>query len=152
MPAAAVEQAPEAVEPVTNRPSEDATDRLDVDGDVTLRVDTSFRARLVCREPRVQPKEVHLRLGKLTVGRPSRSGGPAADILIHHTTISRMHAELICSADENGDPFITVRDIGSTNGTTVNSRRIGDEPVEVSGDDEIAFGEVPYHLRIRPRR
>ncbi len=125
------------------------------DEEVTERIDVSYRAKLVCREPKITPREIRLSVGVLVVGRPSRrrdAGRQEADILIHHRTLSRRHAELICESDEHGDPRVSVRDIGSTNGTMVNSRRIGKEPVEVGWDDEIVFGEVRYRLRIHFRR
>jgi adenylate cyclase len=70
----------------------------------------------------------------LIVGRSSTSDLPVVD-----PTISRRHAELVC--DETG---VTLRDLGSSNGTFVNGARVQTATLEV--DDLIAFGKVAFRL------
>jgi pSer/pThr/pTyr-binding forkhead associated (FHA) protein len=122
--------------------------------DSTERIDVSCCAKLIRLEPEGEPREIRLVPGRFVVGRPARStapGGTGADILIHHRSVSRKHAELYCVIDENGDPLVTVCDLGSANGTIHNNRHIGSQPVEMNWDDEIVFGEVRYRLRIQQR-
>ncbi len=120
--------------------------------DSTVRIDATYPAKLIRLEPEGEPAEIRLASGTYVVGRPARrskAGGPSADILIHHKSVSRRHAEITCTTDENGDPLVSVCDLGSANGTIVNNRPVAGEPVELSWDDEIVFGEVRYRLRIQ---
>ena len=71
-----------------------------------------------------------LRLGVNRVGR-----SPNADFPIPHSTVSSLHCELILR-----DSGVTVRDLGSTNGTFVN-----DQPVteaELSAGQTLRLGDV----------
>ena len=136
----------------------DQTERIVAEEDggdeSTERIDASYRAKLIRLEPEGEPREIRLVPGRYVVGRPGKSTGPGgktADILIHHRSVSRRHAEVCCSIDENGDPQITVCDLGSANGTILNNRHVGAEPAEMSWDDEIVLGEVRYQLRIQQK-
>ncbi|MFO1488061.1 MAG: FHA domain-containing protein [Verrucomicrobiota bacterium] len=80
-------------------------------------------AKLQIQTPGLENTLIELRLGVNRVGR-----SPDADFPIGHSTISGLHCELILR--ESG---VTVRDLGSTNGTFVN-----DEPVTVA---ELAAGQ-----------
>src|SRR2546423_9066880 len=70
----------------------------------------------------------------LIVGR-----APTCDFPVFDPTISRRHAEL--TSDGTG---ITVRDLGSSNGTFVNGAKV--DRARVSVDDQVAFGKVPFRL------
>src|SRR3954462_4486589 len=70
----------------------------------------------------------------LIVGR-----APTCDLAVFDPTISRRHAELVC--DEGG---VSLRDLGSSNGTFVNGTRVQAVTVEV--DDLVAFGKVAFRL------
>jgi hypothetical protein len=61
------------------------------------------------------------------------------DVVIDDRNISRRHAELV----RDGAGFI-VRDLGSTNGTAVNGRRVREAPV--ASGDEISLGTVALTL------
>ena len=67
-----------------------------------------------------------------------------AAIRIEHTSVSRRHAAIVVAAGR-----ITVEDLGSRNGTFVNSVRIGTATDLVSGD-ALRFGHVDATLRILP--
>ena len=71
----------------------------------------------------------------LVVGR-----APNSDIPVIDPTISRRHAEVDCA--EGG---ITVRDLGSSNGTFVNGTRVESSPV--SSGDVVTFGKVAFRLQ-----
>ena len=58
----------------------------------------------------------------LVVGR-----APNSDIPIIDPTISRRHAEVEC-----GDAGVTIRDLGSSNGTFVNGTRVDASPVSAT--------------------
>ncbi len=73
--------------------------------------------------------------GTMNVGRAVTS-----DIPVYDPTVSRNHAEI--SASENG---ITVKDLGSSNGTFVNGNRITEETV--SHGDVVTFGKVAFKVR-----
>jgi hypothetical protein len=72
---------------------------------------------------------------------PLRIGrDPGNGLRLSHETVSRMHAEL----SRQGGLWI-LRDLGSTNGTTVNGRRVIGAAVVREGD-QIGFGSVAYRL------
>lgn len=67
--------------------------------------------------------------GRTVIGR-----SPECDIFLDDVTVSRRHAELSRDADT-----ITIRDLGSLNGTFVNRRRI--ESATLQDDDEVQIGK-----------
>lgn len=68
---------------------------------------------------------------------------PGVGLRLNHDTVSRAHAEL----RSEGTNWI-LRDLGSTNGTCVNGRRVvGD--VSVRAGDHVTFGRVDYVLTER---
>ena len=73
------------------------------------------------------PKKPYLSLGR----------GPDNDIVIDDATLSRLH--LLFTKDASG---WTVRDAGSTNGTTVEGARLGPDPVALQTGLRIVAGSV----------
>ncbi|MER5294192.1 DUF1707 and FHA domain-containing protein [Streptomyces pharetrae] len=75
------------------------------------------------------------------VGSSLRIGrDPASGLRLTHETVSRSHAEL----SRQGGMWI-LRDLGSTNGTTVNGRRVIGATVVREGD-QVSFGQVGFRL------
>ncbi|MFG3101234.1 FHA domain-containing protein [Streptomyces sp. NPDC048182] len=75
------------------------------------------------------------------VGHPLRIGrDPASGLRLNHETVSRAHAEL---SRLNGRWML--RDLGSTNGTTVNGRRVIGAAVVREGD-QVGFGRMAFRL------
>jgi hypothetical protein len=75
---------------------------------------------------------------------PLRIGrDPANGLRLSHDTVSRLHAEL----SHQGTMWV-LRDLGSTNGTTVNGRRVTGSIV-VNDGDMVGFGSVSYRLTAR---
>jgi hypothetical protein len=66
---------------------------------------------------------------------------PDAAICIHAPSVSRNHALLAIGER------IVLSDCGSTNGTFVNGRQVGSEPVPIGVDDALSFGDVVAQLR-----
>ena len=81
-------------------------------------------------------KEHFLRPGLNIVGREG-------DVLIADGRVSRKHAEIIL---ENGK--VSVRDLGSTNGTTFNGEPLGEQQIQVSDGDEVDFAGNVLKLSI----
>ncbi|MFF3613263.1 FHA domain-containing protein [Streptomyces sp. NPDC002580] len=74
-------------------------------------------------------------------GYPLRIGrDPASGLRLNHDTVSRVHAEL---SRQSG--VWVLRDLGSTNGTTVNGRRVIGSSVVRDGD-QIGFGRMLFRL------
>lgn len=74
-------------------------------------------------------------------GHPLRVGrDPANGLRLNHESVSRVHAEL----RQQGGMWV-LRDLGSTNGTTVNGRRVLGSVVVRDGD-QVAFGEAAFRL------
>ncbi|MEV6396125.1 DUF1707 and FHA domain-containing protein [Streptomyces sp. NPDC051907] len=75
---------------------------------------------------------------------PLRIGrDPANGLRLSHDTVSRLHAEL----SRQGSLWI-LRDLGSTNGTTVNGRRVTGSVVVHDGD-MVGFGHMSFRLTAR---
>lgn len=74
-----------------------------------------------------------LQNGKTTIGRDPGCSLP----MPWEPSLSSVHAELSLLADE-----LTVRDLGSTNGTKVNGTPIGTGPVPIKGGDRLELGSV----------
>jgi hypothetical protein len=66
----------------------------------------------------------------VTVGRD-----PMSDIVLNDPEVSRYHAQLVETADG-----YEIHDMGSTNGTYVAGKRLGDEPVLLKAGQDVAFG------------
>lgn len=71
----------------------------------------------------------------LRIGRDQLNG-----LRLNHETVSRYHAELTFQAG-----LWVLRDLGSTNGTSVNGRRVIGSAVVRDGD-HVSFGRVTYRL------
>ncbi len=69
--------------------------------------------------------------------------GVDTDITVYDPTISRRHAELIAGPDG-----VTVKDLGSSNGTHVNGRRL--TTARLAPGDSVSFGKVSYQLELAP--
>jgi hypothetical protein len=86
------------------------------------------------------------RLPKLLLPHPGNSHplrigrDPASGLRLTHETVSRVHAEL----RRQGGMWV-LRDLGSTNGTTVNGRRVVGAAVVCEGD-QVGFGQVLFRL------
>ncbi|MCT9145304.1 DUF1707 and FHA domain-containing protein [Streptomyces violarus] len=79
-------------------------------------------------------------------GHPLRIGrDPASGLRLSHETVSRVHAEL----RHQGGMWV-LRDLGSTNGTTVNGRRVVGAALVREGD-QVGFGQMTFRLTgVRP--
>ncbi|MFJ4480982.1 FHA domain-containing protein [Streptomyces longwoodensis] len=74
---------------------------------------------------------------------PLRIGrDPASGLRLTHETVSRVHAEL----RRQGGMWV-LRDLGSTNGTTVNGRRVVGAAVVREGD-QVSFGRMAFRLSV----
>lgn len=86
------------------------------------------------------------RLPKLLLPHPGTGSAlrigrdPASGLRLSHETVSRVHAELSLQ----GGMWV-LRDLGSTNGTTVNGRRVIGAAVVREGD-QIGFGGMAFRL------
>ncbi|MEU9032664.1 DUF1707 and FHA domain-containing protein [Streptomyces sp. NPDC048383] len=77
----------------------------------------------------------HPGAGPLRIGRDPGNG-----LRLSHDTVSRAHAELSMR-----DGLWVIKDLGSTNGTTVNGRRVSGSAVVRDGD-QIGFGSMNFRL------
>lgn len=84
-----------------------------------------------------QPREFAPAADIVTIGSAASN-----DFVIRDATVSRRHATFTRVA--NG---YQLTDLGSTNGTLVNGRRVGG-PVFVRAGDEVRFGTAAYALRV----
>jgi EAL domain-containing protein (putative c-di-GMP-specific phosphodiesterase class I) len=71
---------------------------------------------------------------------------PGCDLLLSHPTVSGSHASFDMRRDE-----LWLTDLGSTNGTFVNGKRLSGE-VQVQEEDLIQFAEVAFRVRRNHRR
>lgn len=85
---------------------------------------------LVVRSGGGRAGETFERIGARTlIGR-----SPECDVFLDDVTVSRRHAEILVTEDG-----VTIRDLGSLNGTFVNRHRIDEAPLE--DDDEVQVGK-----------
>src|SRR5258706_4719279 len=97
---------------------------------------------LSIRSPWHEPREFFLPTGKVTLGRK-----PDNDIVIADESASRVHAEIV---QDLAAGSLTIRDLGSTNGTYVNRERL-DKPLELKIEDQIRIGQHTLSVSRRER-
>jgi len=71
--------------------------------------------------------------------------GENADLRLADPGASRRHAEI-----RRAEAWVTIRDLGSTNGTLVNGKRI--EEADLDDGDEVTIGETTFTFRAAPAR
>ncbi|MEU0331942.1 DUF1707 and FHA domain-containing protein [Streptomyces sp. NPDC006193] len=97
----------------------------------TVRLRRAWQAERLPKLLLPHPTHTHpLRIGR----------DPANGLRLNHETVSRLHAEL----RRQGGLWV-LRDLGSTNGTTVNGRRVTGAVVVREGD-QVAFGRAAFRL------
>ncbi|MCF3963479.1 DUF1707 and FHA domain-containing protein [Streptomyces fuscigenes] len=96
----------------------------------SLRLRTAWQAERLPKLLLPQPGPFPLRIGR----------DPANGLRLTHDTVSRHHAELSMR-----DGLWVLRDLGSTNGTTVNGRRVITTTVVADGD-QVSFGRMSFRL------
>ncbi len=80
--------------------------------------------------------------GRCSVGRT------AGDLLLDHSSVSKIHASLVAGADG----FLSVADTGSTNGTFINGQRIAyGKAVRLDESDRLKFGEIEVIFERLPK-
>lgn len=72
-----------------------------------------------------------------TIGRAT-----GAQFVVEAPLVSRVHCRLTCAADGS----LTVEDLGSTNGTFVGSRRIGDTAEPLDAGSVLRVGRVGFEV------
>ncbi|WP_432135793.1 MULTISPECIES: FHA domain-containing protein [unclassified Streptomyces] len=97
----------------------------------TVRLRNAWRAERLPKLLLPHPGAAHpLRIGR----------DPVNGLRLSHETVSRVHAELSLQGG-----LWVLRDLGSTNGTTVNGRRVVGAAVVREGD-QVAFGRMAFRL------
>jgi len=81
-------------------------------------------------------KSFDLKDGATTIGRTI-----GCDIIIDDVSMSRRHAVITVTGDK-----LSIRDLGSSNGTSVDKKRIGSE-VEISSSSDIKLGMVDVKIK-----
>ena len=87
-------------------------------------------ARLVFKDDGGEDRCVELRPGPTRIGR-----GSYCDLFVDHATVSSIHCEVVMESDG-----MSVRDLGSTNGTFVNGKKIRFAPIQIG--DQLKVGSV----------
>lgn len=96
---------------------------------------TSIRVRLHCTDALGATQLLDVSAGGVC-GRD-----PSADIVLEHPTVSRRHARLTVRGSD-----VELEDLGSANGTFVNSRQLDQRPCLLADGDHIRLGHL--HLRV----
>ena len=82
-------------------------------------------------------KDIHLNGDNTIIGRR-----PDCNIRVLKSAVSRQHCKLIC---ENG--HIVVTDMGSSNGTYVNHKKI-QKPTQIAPGDVVSVADVDFTLMV----
>lgn len=90
-------------------------------------------SRLIALGPRGSGSDLELTRGHMTLGRSHSN-----DLVLSEPSVSRVHASLTVDYDGR----VSVQDLGSSAGTTVNGRPISGSVILRSGD-VVAFGGCP---------
>lgn len=102
------------------------------DADNATRVRPALSAWSLVSEPEDKP----IALGtKTTFGRDA-----SCDVVLHSNEISRRHAEIVAEGGR-----LSVRDLGSANGTFVNGKRVSTETALKAGD-EVRFDQLRFRV------
>ncbi|MCX5397366.1 FHA domain-containing protein [Streptomyces sp. NBC_00102] len=80
--------------------------------------------------------------GQIRIGRSAE-----ADVPLDDPDVSRLH----CAVTVSGDGRVTVADLGSTNGTSLDGAEIGTRPVPLSAGALLRLGESTLRLTTGPR-
>ncbi|MBN1865040.1 MAG: Flp pilus assembly complex ATPase component TadA [Victivallales bacterium] len=80
--------------------------------------------------------------GKLVPGVYRLGSSPASHIQIQRDTVSSRHAQFIV-----GESSLKVADMGSSNGTILDGRKVGEEPEDASPGSVIQIGDVVIELK-----
>ncbi|AEY92421.1 MULTISPECIES: DUF1707 and FHA domain-containing protein [Streptomyces] len=117
--------------PQENRFSRAVLGTVEAVSGFTVRLRRAWQAERLPKLQLPHPAHTHpLRIGR----------DPANGLRLNHDTVSRVHAEL----RHQGGLWV-LRDLGSTNGTTVNGRRVIGAVVVREGD-QVAFGRMAFRL------
>ncbi len=95
-------------------------------------------ASLFYRDKRGQLKSITIQAGISILGRR-----PECDIRIPRSQVSRNHCRIVHRNEK-----ILVQDLGSTNGTYVNKKRIIDKPVSIKAGDLLAVSNFCFIVQI----
>jgi pSer/pThr/pTyr-binding forkhead associated (FHA) protein len=98
------------------------------------------RAVLVVESPDGQRGREFLVAGEATVGR-----APGCAIVLSGDYVSAHHARLF-----EREGRVWVEDLGSTNGTLLNGRRVRRRPAAMRAGDRLRIGDVVLGLRLEP--
>jgi hypothetical protein len=130
--AAPPEREQSTAESPADPPTEPASGRERQRGDAPIDLTANIHPKLIVeRSPALaQGREIELD-GGLTIGRSGSSGLPIGDPFVSH-----MHARIM-----RRGPFLFVEDLGSTNGTFLNDRRI-DGDAQLKMRDQLRIGET----------
>ena len=110
------------------------------------------RVRTVAEIGRVTPMDLNLEILERGASRPYQGRPPlelgrdkGMDVVLRDPEVSRRHARF-----ESHEGFVYVEDLGSSNGTFLNGRRVT-EAIEIREGDEIDVGTTRIVVRsIRP--
>jgi predicted component of type VI protein secretion system len=92
------------------------------------------------KRPAAGADEASLRLSELGTRPFSVGRSGEADLVVGDLTVSRLHAQILRTADG-----FVLTDLGSTNGTWLGGRRVGQ--VQVVPGDAVLLGDLTLHLR-----
>ncbi|MFC7302894.1 DUF1707 and FHA domain-containing protein [Streptomyces monticola] len=113
--------------------SEFVTDAVGAVSAFTVRVRRAWQAERLPKLLLPAPSPFALRIGR----------DPANGLRLSHDTVSRVHAELRMQGG-----LWVLRDLGSTNGTSVNGRRVVGAAVVQEGD-HVSFGSMSFRLAVQ---
>ncbi len=110
-------------------PTDDAT-RIRATSDPTQKIPVRYRASIVILRGHAEGMEYPLTGVTTIIGRDK-----TADIVVKDSLVSRQHAAIVYT-----DAGFVVKDLGSTNGTILNGKTVGQSPI--ANRDKVSIGDT----------
>ncbi len=110
-------------------PTDDAT-RIRATSDPTQKIPVRYRASIVVLRGHAEGMEYPLTGATTIIGRDK-----TADIVVKDSLVSRQHAAIVYT-----DTGFVVKDLGSTNGTILNGKTVGQSPI--ANRDKVSIGDT----------
>lgn len=126
-----------ALEELKKRAGKPINLRLATGSEIVAKLDAQFTPRLIGVLPSGEKLEIPINQAEISIGK-----GPHNRVVLNDATVSTTHATVLAR-----DGGFSLVDLGSSNGTFINSQRLGSEARTLQHGDKIQLGKVLLTFR-----